>query len=181
MKKRHYSRGLFACVVALAASIQVYAVDMAAASGALADVSVSSSQASAALAAAASSGDVEAIAVARQRSADVESAVAEARDAHAAMEHAVAAGNEDAAAAAAEDLAAAQEKASNAVSGNVPEPTPQGAEQAAVDTEPGLPNIYDVPWQSDGLRSLYQGLFSATWSASAQGGAGFSERDATPE
>lgn len=44
------------------------------------------------------------------------------------------------------------------------------------------PNIYDVPWKSDGIRSYYESLFKGMWDASAFGGSsGFGDREATPE
>ena len=57
MKKHQYGKtGLIACVVALFATMQVLAQDLAAASGFLADIAVAATQANAKLAEAANSG-----------------------------------------------------------------------------------------------------------------------------
>ena len=42
------------------------------------------------------------------------------------------------------------------------------------------PNIYDVPWQTAGVRSTSQSLFGSLWSSGRTDG-GTGERDATPE
>ncbi len=140
MKKYHFNKiGLAVCVAGLFSSVQVGAIDLAAASGLLADVAVISAQSSSALAAAANSGDVEAIVEAQNRADAVDSAMAEAQEAYAAMERAVAGGDEDAAAAAAEDLTAAQQKAGDALNGVFPEVDSQ--ETAAMQAVRGAQTI----------------------------------------
>jgi len=185
MKKYQYSKiGLIACVAALFVTMQAHAVNLASASGVLADVAVTSTQASSALAAAASTGDVAAIADAQKRANDVDSAMAEAQEAYAEMERATAAGDKDAAAAAEESLADAQQKAGDALNGELVQQEEEGETSDAKrggSGNVGVPNIYDVPWQSDGLRRLSQSLFDTAWSTSAQGGVRFAERDATQQ
>ncbi len=188
MKKYQYSKiGLIACVAVHFATMQAHAVNLAAASGILADVAVTATQASSALAVAASSGDVAAIADAQERANKVDFAMAEAQEAYAAMERETAAGNEDAAAAAAEDLADAQQKAGDALDGELAQQEEGETSDAkrGGSGNAGVPNIYDVPWQSDGLRRLSQSLFDTAWTASGKGGSRFAERfgerQATPE
>ncbi len=191
--KKHLSirkTGLVVALAVMATLIQVHAADMAAASGVLAEVSVMAVQAKAGLADAANSGDVKAIADAVSRADAVDSAVADARDAYAAMERAAAGGDEDAAAAAADSLEAARQKASDALKGIVPEAVQKTAKEVWKDSTsntgggPGNaydpPNIYDVPWQTQGMRSLYTSLFGNFWSASGQTSPG-NDFDATPE
>jgi len=164
MKKRQYNKiGLIACVATLFMATQVLA-NLAAATGMLADIAVAATQANATLAAAANSGDLDAVAEAQELVAKVQSSMEEALEAYAALE-----GGDDAATG---KLATARQNALAAV-GGVPEATPKGNQEYS------LPNIHDVPWQSDGLRSLYQELFNIAMSASAQGGAGNVDHDAT--
>lgn len=190
MKKYHFNNmGLAVVAMVLVFTAQVSFSDLASASGLLADVAVMATQSSSALAAAANSGDVEAIAEAQKQVNAVDSAMAEAQEAYASMEREIAAGNIDAAASAEEDLVAAQQKASDALGGVFPQEGSQAgatgdqnqADAGGPGREDDPPNIYDTPWESDGLRSAKQGMFGVAWSASSQGGSSYGERDATPE
>lgn len=175
--------------VFLTATGQVRA-DLAAASGTLADVAVMAVQAMANLASAASGGDVDAITEAAKRAAAVDAAMAEAQEAYSALERAVAGNDQDAAAAMNDDLDAAHQKALDALNGVIPEPTPQSEHAKWVEGQkntgggPGRsydpPNIYDRPWDTQGLRNFYQGLFGAFWESQGNRGR-FGDRDATPE
>ena len=188
--------GLVVALAVVATLVQVHAADMAGASGVLAEVSVMAVQAKAGLASAANSGDVNAISDAANRADAVDAAVGEAQSAYAAMERAAAGGDEDAAAAAADDLDAARQKAADALKGAIPEVVPKSAKEEWKESTtntgggPGSaydpPNIYDTPWQTQGLRSLYTSLFGNFWSASGQSFSNFGpsperDRDATPE
>jgi hypothetical protein len=162
---------------------------MAAASGILANVSVMAVQAKADLADAASSGDVAAIAEATKRADAVDAAVADAQAAYAAMEHALAGDDADAAASASDDLEAAQQRASDALNGGaIPDAVQKSAQDVWKESKtntgggPGQPNVYDVPWQTQGMRSLYTSLFGSFWTSSSRGGTlDDGAGDATPE
>lgn len=188
MKKRCLLKktGLVAMVMVMTALVQAQAVDMAAASGILADIAVMAVQAKANLAVAANSGDVDAIADATKRADAVDAAMAEALEAFATLEN-----NPDDIGAI-EDMEAARQKADDALNGAVPEATPESMHVLWKESQentgggPGRaydpPNIYDRPWHSQGLRHFYQGVFGNAWSASAHGGSHvFGDRDATPE
>ncbi len=193
--KKHLSirkTGLIVALVVMTALTQVHAADMAAASGVLAEVAVIAVQAKAGLASAANTGDVNAIAEASRRADAVDAALAEAQNAFAAMERAANGGDEDAAASAADDLEAARQKAGDALQGAIPEVSPKIAQEIWKESKtntgggPGgayePPNIYDVPWQTQGLRSLYTSLFGSFWTASGGGSIGEgADTDATPE
>lgn len=193
MNKQQRKALVFSAFVAiLMASSPVRAADLAAASGTLADVAVMAGQAKVNLAKAASSGDVNAIADAVKRADAVDAAMAEAQDSFSALERADAGNDADAAAAASEDLDAARQRASDALNGAVPEASPQSEHAKWVEGQkntgggPGRsydpPNIYDRLWDTQGLRSFYQGLFGSFWSASGYGGGhGYGDFDATPE
>ncbi len=196
MKKHQLYRklGLGAILATVVSICQVHAADLATASGTLAEVSVLAVQAKADLASAAISGDVNAIADAVKRADAVDAAVADAQAAYSALERALASGDLDAAAAAAEDLAAAKQKADDALNGAVPEPTPKSAKEVWKEGQtntgggPGRaydpPNIYDVPWQTAGLRSMYSSMFSTVFTASGGSSANsnsYGDSDATPE
>ncbi len=190
MKNNQYRTiSLMACVAVLLVGAQVSVANLAAASGLLADVAVMASQSSSALAAAANSGDVDAIVEAQARVDAVDAAMTEAQEAYSAMEQASNAGDEDAAASAADDLAAAKQKASDALSGIIPETNSQSDAQGSQDQadtggpvrEGEAPNVFDQPWETDGVRNAKQALFGTFWNASSQGGASFGERDATPQ
>lgn len=194
MKRHQFIKktGLFAVVALMATLVQVQAVDEAAAAGTLGDVAKMVTQANGNLAKAASSRDLEAIKEAVLRADAVNTAQAEAKEAYAAMEKAIADGDEEAAAAAVEDLNAAWQKAYDALNGPVPEPRSQSAYEEwkeGMENTGGGPgraydpeNIYDVLWETQGSRHFYQSLFGNLWSASSQGGSDpFGDRDATPE
>ena len=166
-----------------------FAADVAEASGVMADLESLVVQAKASLANAALGGDVDAIAEANKRSAAIDAAVAAGNEALSAMEAAVANGDEDAAKMAENDLAAALGQAKNALGGVLPATaaaSPKKSSEAKSnddeekDGDP--PNIYDVPWKSQGIRAYYQSLFGAFHDASGFGqGKGFGDQDATPE
>ena len=89
-------------------------------------------------------------------------------------------------------LNVARRKAFDALNGAVPESAPASkrakrkADQKNAGGGPGAAddptNPYDVPWQTEGLRGLYQELFSSFWHADAFGGTrGFEDSDVTPE
>lgn len=176
MKKNHYSKiSLIACVALLFAAMSAKAVDMAAATGLLADIAVAATQANSILATAADSGDLDAVAKANEVVEAVKQAMEEAMEAYKALQ----AGDD----AALKKLEAAKQKAINALGGK-----PGGAaEESASESSPkeegegeySFPNIYDIPWKSEGLRSLYQELFDIGMNASSQGGSDFAESDAT--
>ena len=189
MKKHHFLKktGLVAMVVAMASLVQVQAVvDMAAATGTLADIAVMAVQAKANLAAAANNGDIDEIADATKRADAIDAAVTEAQEAFAAMERAVAQNDEAAAAEALGDLNDSWKKANDALNGAVPEATPKSLKEQESTTNtrsgPGKaydpPNIYDVPWQSAGMRAVYAAQFGNFFIA---GGSSFGDSDATPE
>ncbi len=197
MKKQQFIKKvtLISIVTIMTTLLQAQAVNMAEASGTLAGIAVMAVQAKANLANAASSGDIDAIADAIKRADAVDSAMASAQEAYSKMERASAGNDEDAATAAADDLEVARQNAFDALNGEVPEPTPQSKHdqwkegQKNTGGGPGRaydpPNIYDVPWQTEGLRGFYQGLFGNFWGASSHGGGhqyhGGHEYDATPE
>lgn len=166
-----------------------FASNIAEASGVMADLESLVVQAKAALANAALSGDVDAIAEANKRSAAIDAAVAAGNEALAAMEAAAANGDEEAAKMAENDLAAALGQAKNALIGVLPAmaaASPKASTKAASDEDEeetgDIPNIYDVPWKSQGIRAYYQSLFGAFHDASGFGqGKGFGDQDATPE
>lgn len=164
MKKQPYGKtGLIACVLALFATMQVHAVDLAAASGFLADIAVAATQANAAMADAANSGDTDAIKAAKAVVADVEKTMEAALAAYAEVE----AGNN----AAMKDLVAARKAALDAVGGTPADSTPPGKEGYTI------PNIEDIPWKSEVLRNLYQEMSEIIQD---EGGHGYPERDVTP-
>ena len=182
MKKQSFMKKValgFVSVVVLA-SIVYAAVDMPVASGLVSDVSVMAVQAKADLAQAASSGDIQAITLATKISATIDKALANAQEAYAAIEKAVANGNEKAAAKAAEKLAKAVEVAKAAVNGDLPKlAETQGNDQSVGAGAYDVPNIYEKPWDSAGLRSVYSSLFNEVLAASG-GSMEFIEGDATP-
>lgn len=197
MKKKLQAKkaGWLVAVIAVMAVIQVQAADMAAASGLLAEVDAMAVQAKTELANAAGAGDMAAIAEAAKRAAGVDAANAEAQSAYTALEKAVQDGDDAAASAAEEALSAAHQKAQDALNGNAA-PATSTPENPSYDQwktsktnmggGPGLgfpgyplPNIYDVPWQTDGLRTSYASLFGGFWSASGSMDYDYAEVDAT--
>ena len=194
MKKQLKEAGLIAALVAVATVAQVRAADMAAASGVLANVSAMAVQAKAGLASAAESGNVEAVAEATKRANAVDAAVADAQKAYAAMERAVSGGDPDTAASAFDDLQAAEKRASDALNGGeAPDAAPKASKndwkESTSNTGGGpteaysAPNIYNVPWRSEGLRSLYDSLFGTFWASTVSMGGSMDagEGDATPQ
>lgn len=171
------------CLTGMLCATMASAVDQAAAAGDLANVSAIAVQAKADLAAAALAGDVDAIAEAGKRADAVDLAVAQAAAAYATLETELANGNEDAAQSAADDLKAAVQNATDAVGGNIqdmPEPTTPARGKTSVGG-PGRPfdppNMYDVPWNSQGMRDFYQSSFGNFWMS----GVNPSDKEATPE
>lgn len=166
MKRNQYRKiGLIACVVALFATAQAFAVDLAAASGFLADIAVAATQANAALADAANSGppvDLVAVEAAQAVVADVEKSMQSALEAYTELE----AGNN----AAMKDLVAARNAALDATEGTPSDSTPPGKEGYSI------PNIEEIPWQSPELKALYQEMSEIIQD---EGGHGYPESDAT--
>lgn len=176
-------------LVGMAALMMVgtsYAADRAAAAADLAEISVISVQSKGNLAGDALGGDIDAIAESGKRSDAVDAAVAEGQQAHSAIERAVSGGDVDAADSAAEDLKAALQKAKDALDGVIPETKgDKHAEwkdsQTNTGSGPGRaydpPNIYNRPWETQGMQNFYQGLWGSVWAS----GRGTGDRDATPE
>lgn len=190
MKRHHFLKktSLVAVLAVMTALSQAQAADMAAASGMLAEISVMAVQAQANLAAAASVGDLNAIADAAGRADAVDAAMKEAQQAYAALENAA---DEAAATAASASLNAAHQKATDALNGVVVDKSSQeewkdsttntgGGPGDAYDT----PNIYEVPWQSDGLKSVSTAMFNSVNSSSGGSSANsnsYGDGDATPQ
>jgi len=147
MKKNQYSKiGLFVCVATLAASIQVRAVDLAAASGILADIAVISVQASAALAAAANTGDIDEIADARKRVDAIASLLNMAEEAWTDLQASVSVGDEDAIADAFEKMNEALGLAQGALTGDIPgESQHEQWKKSQTNTGGGTGSAYDPP------------------------------------
>jgi hypothetical protein len=192
MKKHLFNKmGLFACGAALAVSVQTRAADLASASGVLADIAVMVTQSSEGLASAANGGDVNATADAQKRSDAVNAAMTEGQEAYAAIENAVAAGDDDAAASASDDLDSAWQKAYDALNGAVPELSEHAKwEESQKNTGGGPgraydpPNIYYDPSHSPNMQALSADLFGNIMSASMNGSdpeRDGGDRDATPE
>ena len=192
MNKHLFSKvGLVAGLMAMVLVNQAHAVDTAAAAGIMAEVESLAVSAKANLAEAALSGNVDAVAEAGKRSDAIDAGVAAAKEAYAAMERALANGDEDAAESAEDDLASALKQVKDALTGAIPDTVAGTTDQwKASKTNTGggpghandPPNIYDVPWKSQGIRAYYQSLFGVFHNASGFGhGRGFGDRDATPE
>ena len=136
------------------------------------------------LALAAAAGDTEASEEAMKRSNAIDTAVAMARDAYAAMDAGVNSGNLDAAESAQDDLAAALVLVRDAFMGALPETMVATAGDEGDDEEAGggardpddPPNIYEVPWKSQGIKAYYQSLFGKWYDARSFGhGRGFGD------
>lgn len=197
MKKHHFLKktGLVAMVVAMASLVQVQAVvDMAAATGTLADIAVMAVQAKANLAAAANDGNIDEISDATKRADAIDAAASEAQKALAATESAVAQNDEAAAAESLSSLNDSWKKANDALNGAVPEATPQSVhdqwKESTTNTGSGPgqandpTNIYDVPWQSAGMRAVYAAEFGNVYvsgGGSFANSTSFGDGDATPE
>jgi hypothetical protein len=138
-------------------------------------------------------GDPGAIQENMTRSHAIDAAVAAGMGEHQKYENALSAGDEDAAAAHADNVKTQVQKAEDALSGALPEDTKQMTsheqwKESKTNTGSGPgraydpPNIYDVPWESQGVRSFYQSLWGNFWASSGGGGARRpGDRDATPE
>jgi hypothetical protein len=184
-------KGLFAGLMAFVFAGQSNAVDLAASAGVMTDVQALSVQAKANLATAAVGGDVDAVAEANKRSDAIDAAVAAAQRAYSSMTKAMENNDQTAAESAEDSLAAALQQCKDALTGVLPEASENGKakwKESKDNTgggpgKPGdTPNIYDVPWKSQGIRAYYQSLFGSFHDASAFGhGRGFGDRDATPE
>ncbi len=188
--KRSIKYGFLSALCAMTLVGQSLAVDVAESAGVMAEVEAMSVQAKANLASAALGGDMDAIAEAQKRSDAIDAAVAAARAAFAKMEGDVKSGDMDAAESSEDDLAASLVQVKDALMGAIPESLMAAAKEQKSKKQakgrPGNPdnppNIYEVPWKSEGIKAYYQGLFGEFWNASAFGhGQGFGDRDATPE
>lgn len=169
------------------ASFSASAVDPAAAAGDLSEIAKLSVDAKVALAEAAHSGSAEQVAEAGERSDAVDAAMAMALEAYSAMEKAVESGDEDAAQSAVDDIAAALQKAMDAISGVISQEVKEAVREwrdANANTGGSAlspydpPNIYDVPWNSERVRNFYQQQFANLW---ASLGNSPSDSEATPE
>lgn len=174
------------CLTGMLCATMASAVDQAAAAGDLANIEAISVQAKADLAAAALAGDVDAIAEAGKRADAIDGAVAQAAAAYATLETELANGNEDAAQSAADDLKAAVQNAMDALKGVIPQDVMDAAKKQKQSRKtsaggPGRPfdppNMYDVPWNSQGMRDFYQSSFGNLWMS----GVNPSDKEATPE
>jgi hypothetical protein len=184
---------LSACAIVLIASVQVHAVaDMAAASATLSEVDVMVVQAKTRLAEATNDLNVEATAEAANRSIAVDAARAEAAKAYSDLKKAVDDGDEAAATTATEELAAARQKAFDALNGVVAPVVELTEQQKWIKKQtntgggPGYsydsPNIYNQLSQTQGLSQFYQavwGVFQSSTGNSGGGGIGFDDKDAT--
>jgi hypothetical protein len=165
-----------------------FAVNAAEATGVMADLESLVVQAKATLANAALGGDVDAIAEANKRSEAIDASVTAGREALSGMEQAITAGDADLAQSKEDDLAAALSQARDALAGILPQTAAANANKQSKSNSGGgpgeagdPPNIYDIPWKSQGIRAYYTSLFGAFNAASSQGQRGFGDREATPE
>jgi hypothetical protein len=168
-------------LLVLSLANQSFAVDVAEASGVMADLESLAVQAQKIITDGALAKDPDAIVEANKRSAAIDAAVADGRVSLAAMEQAVANGNTDLAESAEDDLAAALRQARDAFSGVLLETATVSAnEESEDDSDDGSlqPNINDVPWKSQGIRAYYDSLFRSFDDASAYGRTkGLGDRD----
>lgn len=171
-----------ASLLALPAS----AVDQAAAAADLAGIAAISVQSKANLSEAALGGDVDAIAEAGKRSDAVDASMAQAQEAYSEVERFSASGDEDAAQSAMDDLAAALEKAKDALEGVIPEEVVDAVKEWKNSKKntgggPGRPfdppNMYDIPWHSQTMRDHMTEHWNNFWSS----GCNPHDKDATPE
>jgi len=181
MKAMQLKHVAMAGILALGLSAQSFAVNVAESTSVLADLESLAVKAQKIIADGALAKDLDAIEEGSKRSAAIDDAVKAGREALAAMEQAVANGDDAAAQAAEDALAAALSQARDALSGVLPEKAAAKGEAEAEPEEAGdeLPNIYDEPWKSQGIRAYYQSLFNTFNEASSYGGD--KEVDATPE
>ena len=168
-------------LLALGLANHSFAANIAEATGVMADLESLVVQAKATLAKA-SLESTDAMADPLAQSAEVDKAVEAGREALAAMEQAVADGDAEAADAAEADLAKALEQARNALLGIFPEVAAVAADTGDEEEKSyAPPNIYDVPWESQGIRAYYESLFGVFDDASSFGQKGYrgSDQDAT--
>jgi hypothetical protein len=167
----------------LAACVSVQAADVAGGLEKLSEISAKVTEAKAKLAEAANKGDVMGAAEAARRAQAADTAMAEAMAAFSAFERALAAGNNDAAAAALENLRAAGQKVVGALSGPVPEEGAGDEEPKKEEPKEEKDDSWDPPntgenlTDTEGLRSLFDDLFKDFWNATG----GIGDSDATPE
>ncbi|VGO21360.1 hypothetical protein [Pontiella sulfatireligans] len=188
--KYFYTLALAVAAVATIGLSPAHAADAAEASGMLADIASIVVQANQNLATVAGSGDVDAIAEASARADAIDSIMAEAIESYSALEKAKEGGDEDAADASYEDCASALRRATEALSGAIPEETAQSKHakwkegQKNTGGGPGRaydpPNPYFVPWHTQNLQDFYQGIFDKFYATSPHGGR-YWEKPATPE
>lgn len=162
-----------------------FAADVAKAAGVMADLESEVVQAKASLAKSSLDG-VDAVGDPLAQSAEVDKAAEAGREAMAALEQAEANGDIEAADAAGVKLAAALERARNARQGIFPETSTSVADADADDDGEknyAPPNIYDDPWESQGIRAYYESLFGVFDDASSFGQKNYrgSDQDATQE
>jgi len=187
MKAKQLKYIAVAGVLALSLANNSFAVDVAESSSVLEDLESLVLKAQKIIAAGAATKDLDAIEVGKQQAAAIDDAVKAGRQALADMEQAVADGDESAAQDAEDALAAALGQAKEALTGVLPEKVAdEGEDETAVEPEQetGLPNIYDEPWQSEGIRAYYQSLFNSFNDASSYGGdkvVDFDDEEATPQ
>jgi len=127
-------------------------------------------------------GDTDSIAEFYKQSAAVDDAVTAGNEAVAVMNLAMANEDDEAFEAGKADLAEALEQARNALLGIFPVTvaTAEPGDDGEKDYDP--PNIYEVPWKSQGIRAYYESLFGTFNDARSFGGErGFGDRQATPE
>ncbi len=185
MNKKLLNMSVVIGIGTLAFAFHANAVDQMAAAADLVRIGTVSVQVKADLAKASLNGDVEAIAKADKRSGSVDAAMARAEKAYSTMERAVASGDEAAAQSAATKIKEI-EKALNALGEAVTKMVASEQVKQTANTGEKLghaddaPNMYDVPWQTDLMRDLYQGLWGNLW-ASGRVDGGFGDKDATPE
>lgn len=185
-----FKRGLLSVLCAMAFVLPSKAIDLAEAAAVMAEVESMAVHAKANLASAALGGDTDAVAEAQKRSDAIDAAVAAVRTAYAQFERDFTNGDMDAAATSGDDMAGLLVQVKDALMGAVPEVAMDQSQEAGDEEMAGgapgdpndPPNIYEVPWKSQGIKAYYQGLFGEFWNASAFGhGQGFGDRDATPE
>ncbi len=156
------------CAFCAAESLAAVPADAAGDLAAIATISV---QAKANLSNAALGGNVDEITEAGKRSDAVDAAMAQGQDAYLSMERADQNGDQDAVASASEDLKSSLAKAVNALNGVIPDEIAQAvARQKKAPKNTGVkgrsydvPNVYDVPWNSDRMRDFYQNHFANFW------------------
>ena len=166
-KYRHGMMGLIASIAVFAVTAQVHGqVDMAAASGIMADIYVAVTQANANWAADPGNAALKDKAGAAEKAAE---------DGLAAYRELEAAGDDQAAAEEAfEKLKAAYGSAMAAAGEAAPAAAPPGDQEGETKVNPER-----ILWQSPELQKIYAEFFEIEQNASAQGGAEFVEHDAT--